>query len=121
MGSLQSNLDIWRGLRPAEAPKTDWRGLEEQSDSQRMARTAVGVGLVYGAHQTALERLPNYAARAYDFARNAENRFPGKILKTFGMSQILSRHLPGDIRLTSGQLVKGVYGLSGERHVVFND
>jgi hypothetical protein len=121
MDSLQSNLDTWQGLRPVEASKTDWQGLQEQSDSQRMAHTAIGVGVAYEAHHLALKYLPNYAERAYDFARIAENRFPGKILKTFGASQLLSRHLPGDIRLTSEQLVKGVYDLSGERHIAFND
>ena len=121
MDSPQSHLDTWQGFHAVEAPRTGWQGIQAPDDSKRITRTALAAGAVYEAHHLALKYLPNYAGRAYDFARAAETRFPGKILKTFGVSQSLSRHLPGDLRLTSEQLVNGVYDLSGERRVAFHE
>ena len=72
MDSPQSHLDTWQGFHAVEAPRTGWQGIQAPDDSKRITRTALAAGAVYEAHHLALKYLPNYAGRAYDFARAAE-------------------------------------------------
>ncbi len=83
----------------------------DQSSAPRpLLRTAQiaagGVGFV-AAHRYAMRNFPGFAEKAHNLFTQIEERSPGRILRTFGLSELYSSYLPQAIEVTRGDLFIG--------------
>lgn len=67
---------------------------------------AGGVGFV-SAHRYAMRNYKGFGEKAYNLFRNIEERSPGHILRTFGLSELYSSYLPKTLEISQGDLFQG--------------
>lgn len=80
---------------------------EGPSPLLRTAQIAAGgVGFV-AAHRFLMRTRPEFAQKAYNLFLNIEERSPGRILRTFGLSELYSSYLPESLEITRGDLFIG--------------
>lgn len=73
----------------------------------RTGELAAGGIAFVTAHRYAMRNYPLFAERAYNFFRKVEERSPGYILRTFGLSELYSSYLPKTLEITRKDLFVG--------------
>lgn len=73
----------------------------------RTAEIAAGATTFVSAHRWMMRNRPNFAQKAYDLFLNIEDKSPGRILRTFGLSELYSSYLPQRLTIQHKDLFTG--------------
>lgn len=80
---------------------------EGTSPLLRTTQIAAGGAGFIAAHRWAMRNRPGFAQKAYDLFTNIEERSPGRILRTFSLSELYSSYLPKDLTIHHKDLFTG--------------
>lgn len=85
--------------------------LDNKKDTGPLLRTAeiasASIGFV-ATHRYAMRKYPELGKKAYNFFHKLEERSPGKIFRTFGLSELYSSYTtPSILEITQGNLFLG--------------
>lgn len=103
---LQHTGVMGRRRRDATDFGSGWQGLNTESQPKQHY---LGLGLIgagYASHRWALSNKAGYAEGLYSTIKKAEERFPGKIIKTLGFGQVASQYIPDNLTLKRHQVFK---------------
>lgn len=85
-------------------PLVTFDNKQNASPLLRTAQIAAGGATFVAAHRYLMRNRPDFAQRAYNTFLNVEERSPGRILRTFGLSEIYSSYLPKAVTLRRSDL-----------------